>query len=144
MNTSSIFNQDYQFNNPIFVADPYMVVPASSNPGMYIELFNGRKDPDKILDDWGKVGPIFGPLCFAHSTYATDIKLGFDDMDEKRLLYVGDCVYYNGVYYGEVNVFFVKSYPSAYGERFQEFKEELAIPPTWEVKQSNENGVNNE
>ena len=123
MNTSSIFDQDYQFNNPISVANPYMVVPASSNPGMYIELFNGRKDPDKILDDWGKVGPIFGPLCFAHSTYATDIKLGFDDMDEKRLLYVGDCVYYNGVYYREVNVFFVKSYPSAYDERFQEFKE---------------------
>jgi len=116
MNTSNIFDQDYQTGTTI-MPEPYMVI--APNPGMYIELFNGRKDPDKILDDWGEVGPIFGPLCFAHSTYANDIKLGFDDMDEKRLLYVGDCVYYNGVYYGDVNVFFVKSYPSAYGERFR-------------------------
>ena len=136
MNTSNIFDQDYQTGTTI-MPEPYMVI--APNPGMYIELFNGRKTPDEVLDDWGTEGPIFGPLQHVHSTYATDVKLGFEDATDGRLLYVDDCVYYDGVYYGDINVFYVDSDPFAYGSRFQEFKKELAIPPpTREVKQTND------
>ncbi len=47
--------------------------------GLYLGLFHGRDTPDADMDDWGFVGPIIGPLEYAHTTYASEIKLHFVD-----------------------------------------------------------------
>lgn len=74
---------------------------------IYLELLHGRTDPAQSLNDWGMEGPVFGPLTYAHTTYAFDIKLG--NAEEGG---IGDLtwnasnlVYYDGVYYGDVSVF---------------------------------------
>ena len=56
---------------------------------LYIELFHGRADKEQAMDDWGSTGPVFGPLCYAHTTYAKEIKLG-QDGDEYGVLRVND------------------------------------------------------
>lgn len=72
---------------------------------LYIELFHGRADKDRDMDDWGSTGPVFGPLCYAHTTYGNEIKLG-QDGDEYGVLRVNDgMVYYNGIWYGDWSVF---------------------------------------
>ena len=63
---------------------------------LYIELFHGRTDKEQHMDDWGSTGPVFGPLCYAHTTYGNEIKLG-QDGDEYGVLRVNDgMVYYDG------------------------------------------------
>lgn len=72
---------------------------------LYIELFHGRADKDRDMDDWGSTGPVFGPLCYAHTTYGNEVKLGKDG-DEYGVLRVNDgMVYYNGIWYGDWSVF---------------------------------------
>jgi len=49
----------------------------------YLELFHGRKDPKEELEDWGSLGPIFGPLQFVHTTYACNIKFNYADESQR-------------------------------------------------------------
>lgn len=54
-------------------------------PGLYLGLFHGRKDPDDQMIEWGFNGPLIGPLCYVHTTYTNIIKLGFHNaVTEKR------------------------------------------------------------
>lgn len=72
---------------------------------LYIELFHGRTDKEQDMDDWGSTGPVFGPLCYAHTTYANEIKLG-QGGDEYGVLRVDDdMIYYSGVWYGDWSIF---------------------------------------
>ena len=75
------------------------------NDGIYIELFHGRADPFQDMEDWGEPGPVFGPVRFAHTTYACHIKLGTDADDPQDLNVLGDMVYYDGIWYGDWSVF---------------------------------------
>ncbi len=39
---------------------------------MFLRLYHGRTDPDQEMDDWGFVGPAFGPLsCYVHTYCCT-------------------------------------------------------------------------
>jgi hypothetical protein len=69
---------------------------------MYLELFHGRETPDQQLDDWGKPGPVIGPLEYVHITYGSDIKFGFNDKTKSDgwLIVVDGLVYYDRLFYG--------------------------------------------
>lgn len=95
---------------------------------LYIELFHGRKDKEQDMDDWGSTGPVFGPLCYAHTTYGNEIKLGKDG-DEYGVLRVNDgMVYYNGIWYGDWSVFHASTFAESTDlqTRLQQFEEERA------------------
>jgi len=73
---------------------------------LYLYLFHGRENPDQNLDDWGEEGPTFGPLQYVHTTYRDDIKvLAAGAADSVVLSTVGDCLYYDGMYYGDWSVY---------------------------------------
>lgn len=72
---------------------------------IYIRLFHGRTDPQCDMDDWGSDGPIFGPYQFAHTTYASILRLGRQDNMCDELHCFEDMLFYNGVYYGDWTVF---------------------------------------
>jgi hypothetical protein len=94
---------------PLYGSEP-------DEPGLYLGLFHGRKDPDDQMIEWGFNGPLIGPLSFVHTTYTNVIKLGFiSAVDEKRyfptqdmpmLTINGDMVYYQDCYYGDWTVFY--------------------------------------
>ena len=72
---------------------------------IYINLFHGRADPNQDLNDWGPVGPIFGPYEGIQSN-ACDIWLRDSDNPELHCLrYYEDMVYYDNVYYGDYFIF---------------------------------------
>ena len=131
MNASGIIDQDYRLGTTA-MPEPYMVVVP--NPGMYIELFHGRTEPSEDMDDWGEPGPIFGPLRFVQGTYACNLKFDFLDGDGGWLVYVDDCIYYDGKYYGDFSVFNTGGGNGVdLEERYCAFRKELAIPPTRET-----------
>ena len=42
---------------------------------MYLRLYHGRSNPDQDMDEWGFVGPTFGPLsCYVH-TYCSTFRI---------------------------------------------------------------------
>jgi len=76
---------------------------------IYIELFHGRK-PGEELHDWGTQGPVFASTNFFHTTYGCEVKFGEDG--DHILSVVGgaddtvsDCIYYDGMFYGDWTVF---------------------------------------
>lgn len=95
---------------------------------VYIHLFHGRKTLEENLDDWGSDGPIIGPLNYVHVTYMDSVRgecpietaeKFFPDvyaeeqefanknhrfMSDKTDFWLdtpGDCILYDGVYYGD-------------------------------------------
>jgi len=86
-----------------------------------IELFHGRTNPDEDLECWGSQGPVF-LVDYVHVTYCGGLKLGIPEpAGDGDLRYVGDLVYYDGVYYGDWSVF-----PEALLEREPRLKARLA------------------
>ena len=71
---------------------------------LYLRLFHGRTNPNQNLDDWGTDGPIFGPYEFVHTTYASNLKLGKENLCDELFCFE-DMIYYDGVYYGDWTVF---------------------------------------
>jgi hypothetical protein len=94
---------------PLYGSEP-------DEPGLYLGLFHGRKDPVDQMDGWGFNGPLIGPLSFVHTTYTNIIKLGFHnpaDADKflpgqsmHTLAINGDMVHYQDCYYGDWTVFY--------------------------------------
>ncbi|MDO8248822.1 MAG: hypothetical protein Q7T78_03770 [Rhodoferax sp.] len=86
-------------------------------PGLYLGLFHGRHDPSDQMVEWGFNGPLIGPLIFVHTTYTSNIKLGFEsDNDAKRyfpiqiehmLTVSDDMVLFDSKFYGDWTVFYV-------------------------------------
>lgn len=70
---------------------------------VYIHLFHGRTSPEENLDDWGADGPFFGPYHSVQTTYMFHIKAETDN-DLEELFWVGDLVYYDGMYYGDMYI----------------------------------------
>lgn len=76
-------------------------------PGkMYLRLYHGRCNPDQEMDDWGFVGPTFGPLsCYVH-TYCSTFRIhGASDTSELWLETHGDMIRWGGSFYGDLEVF---------------------------------------
>src|SRR5262245_66454758 len=73
------------------------------------------------MDNWGDPGPVF-LVDYVHTTYRSDIKLGIPHpAGDGDLKLVEDCVYYDGVYYGDWSVF-----PASLLEEEPELKARLA------------------
>ena len=88
-----------------------------NQPGLYLGLFHGRNDPNEQLEDWGSNGPLIGPLKHVHTTYATHIKLEFEqdnlareygfNPDQMIDLDIQDgMVYFKDHWYGDWTVFY--------------------------------------
>jgi len=69
----------------------------------YLMLWHGRTGRDEEMDNWGELGPVFGPFPFFHMTYNCDIK--FSHEAGQVLNIVDDLVYYDGRYYGDWSIF---------------------------------------
>lgn len=84
-----------------------------------IHLFNGVLDPqENLIDDFGSDGPVFGPYSSVQVTYGHHVKMymesptgivgnGIDCKYPPRpeLNYIDGYVYYNGVYYGDMETY---------------------------------------
>jgi len=76
-------------------------------PGkMYLQLYHGRIDPAQQMDDWGFLGPTFGPLsCYVH-TYCCNFRIYAEcGTDELWLEKYDDMIRWEGCFYGDMEVF---------------------------------------
>jgi hypothetical protein len=87
---------------PIIVPNGSPLVPGK----MYLRLYHGRTDPGQEMDDWGIVGPTFGPLsCYVH-TYCCTFRIhGDSDASEVWLEKHDDMIRWDGCFYGDMEVF---------------------------------------
>lgn len=87
-------------------------------PGLYLGLFHGRNLPTEVMSDWGFHGPLIGPLKWCHTTYARDIKLEFESVEDASgyfgaassqldLEMDGDLLKFGGKYFGDWTVYYV-------------------------------------
>lgn len=89
---TSVFDRLCAAHNEDRRVRPY---PEPTKPGMYLRLFHGRNSPDEQLDDWGFEGPEIGPLQYAHTTYASDVKLEFLDVEDHDKFFLREVCGYN-------------------------------------------------
>jgi len=94
------FNTDQR--TPLLITAGTPLVPGK----MYLRLYQGRTDPAEEMDDWGFVGPTFGPLsCYVH-TYCCNFRIrGGRDYREIWLGKCDDMIQWDGCYYGDMEVF---------------------------------------
>lgn len=87
-------------------------------PGVYLELSHGRHSPHQQMNGWGFDGPAIGPLKWYHTTYASDIKIEFENAADAveyfsvsqalfDLSVDGDLLVFGGMYYGDWTVYYV-------------------------------------
>lgn len=84
--------------------------------GLYLNLYHGREDLSKDMNNWGSEGPLIGPLTRLKVTYLSSLILTFKteqdallyglDIDIPELSTQEDCVEFNGVYYGDWSIEF--------------------------------------
>ncbi len=76
-------------------------------PGkMFLRLYHGRTVPDQEMDDWGFVGPTFGPLSSYVHTYCCTFRIhGDGDSSEVWLEKHDDMIRWDGCFYGDMEVF---------------------------------------
>ena len=73
---------------------------------MYLRLYHGRNDPEQQMDDWGFVGPTFGPLSSYVHTYCSTFRIyGYRDTSEVWLDKHDDMIHWDGCFYGDMEVF---------------------------------------
>jgi len=77
------------------------------NDRIYVHLYHGRKSPDEQLDDWGAEGPTFGPYESVQITYRDHVKMhsGRFGGDFHDLMWTQDLIYYDGIWYADMNIF---------------------------------------
>ena len=73
----------------VTTAAPPQYGSKPKKPGLYLGLFHGRHDRREPMSDWGFDGPAIGPLKWCHTTYASKIKIEFEN--------AGDAAEYFGV-----------------------------------------------
>lgn len=85
-----------------------LLVPSGSpliEGKLYLRLCHGRKDPAQEMDDWGFVGPTFGPLHGVVQTYFCTLRLEGRNDDELWLERHADLIAWDGAYYGDIALF---------------------------------------
>jgi hypothetical protein len=77
---------------------------------MYLRLYHGRTDPRQEMDDWGFVGPTFGPLsCYVH-TYCCTFRIhGECGTPEVWLDKHDDMIRWDGCFYGDMEAFIAEA-----------------------------------
>ena len=96
-------------------------------PGLYLELTHGRTDRGKQMNNWGRVGPLIGPLEWCHTTYATHLRILFKSVEDEQRYFaeiafpdahdidiVHDLAFIDNVYYGDWSVFHIEQKDTAY------------------------------
>lgn len=89
-------------------------------PWVYVHLWHGRSIPAESTDEFGADGPAFA-ANFVNIEYRGSIRLNnvWADSDTDRnegwIRWVGDCLYYDGRFYGDV------SFHSREDETFKNF-----------------------
>jgi len=88
--------------SPLLVPKGTSLVPGK----MYLRLYHGRTHPGQEMDEWGFVGPTFGPLsCYVH-TYCCTFRIhGDGDTSEVWLEKHDDMIRWSGCFYGDMEVF---------------------------------------
>ena len=88
---------------------------------VYLYLFHGRATPDEDVEDWGCEGPAIGPLDYVHTTYGSEVKIRgakavlekffpnseihfHDGYGEHAIQLAGDCLPYDGKFYGDWSI----------------------------------------
>lgn len=74
-------------------------------PQLYVELFHGRKNLSDDMEGWGEQGAIIGAVESVSFTYMSHIRLNDAQGEICDLPIVGDCIYWNGMYYGDFCIF---------------------------------------
>jgi hypothetical protein len=87
---------------PLFVPKATPLVPGK----MYLRLYHGRTDPRQEMDEWGFIGPTFGPLsCYVH-TYCCTFRIHGDcNTSEVWLEKHDDMIRWGGCFYGDMELF---------------------------------------
>jgi len=87
---------------PLLVANGTALTPGK----MYLRLYHGRTDPDEEMDDWGFVGPTFGPLsCYMH-TYCCTFRIHAEcGTEEIWLDKFDDMICWDGCFFGDMEIF---------------------------------------
>ncbi len=89
-------------------ANTPLLIPAGAplEPGkMYLRLCHGRRNPEQQMDDWGFVGPCFGPLVYYVHTYCATFRIHGENATELWLEKYDDMICWDGCYYGDMEVF---------------------------------------
>ena len=86
---------------PLLVPSGTPLIPGK----LYLQLYHGRRDPDEELDDWGIVGPTFGPLVAVFQTYFATMRIRDEHGQELRLLAHDDMIVWDDCYFGDISVF---------------------------------------
>ena len=87
---------------PLLVSTGTPLLPGK----MYLRLYHGRTDPGQEMDDWGFVGPTFGPLsCYVHIYCCTFRIHAACGTEELWLDKCDDMVRWNGCFYGDMELF---------------------------------------
>ena len=71
---------------------------------LYLRLFHGRKTLTEDMEDWGEDGPIFEAYEWVHTTYAFHVKIDSPQHEFLDLNIRDDCIYYDGMWYGDWSV----------------------------------------
>jgi hypothetical protein len=71
---------------------------------LYLQLYDGRKDPAEEMDDRGFDGPTFGPLYSIVAPYLS-IRLYGEDDEELWLKQRDHMIAWDGSYYGDLAIF---------------------------------------
>jgi len=97
---------DTRLLTPLLVPKGTPLVPGK----MYLRLYHGRTDPTQEMDDWGFVGPTFGPLsCYVH-TYCSSFRIYANwDATEVWLDKHDDMIRWDGCFYGDMEVFIAET-----------------------------------
>lgn len=107
-----------RFTKPIEHVELPKYGTKPKKPGLYLGLFHGRHEPRERMNGWGFDGPAIGPLRWCHTTYATDIKIKFENAAD-AVPYFGvaqepfdlkidaDLLVFNRKYYGDWTVYYV-------------------------------------
>jgi hypothetical protein len=96
---------DTDMPSPLFVPKGTLLTPGK----MYLRLYHGRTDPGQQMEDWGFVGPTFGPLsCYVH-TYCCTFRIhGDGGTSELWLETHDDMVRWDSCFYGDMEVFIAR------------------------------------
>jgi hypothetical protein len=88
--------------SPLLVATGTRLVSGK----IYLRLYHGRTDPDQEMDDWGFVGPIFGPLTCCVITYCNTFRMYGESVHHELWLdRHDDMLVWDTSYYGDMEIF---------------------------------------
>lgn len=53
-----------------------------------LSLWHGRHDPDQDMEDWGFDGPVIEGIVAIHTTYLSEIRITFKDLQHTRRAFI--------------------------------------------------------